>query len=480
MWVDAGDDDELRGRIGGEQLAAIEARELLFWKLLRPPWFILCLAGVFALIFWQLDAYAGTEVFGAFVGRLVSEGEVFRFVTAGFVHVDLEHLVANSRSLIIFGWFVGAAIGVPRMAILLFVSDVASCLAILSVLDSFPGSSFVLSVGSSAGLWGLYGASLLLLTFRRQDIPVGFRALSMILWLFVTLKLFTTWHESSAWGLTEIAHLAGGLVGLALGILFLWDARSIPLAENPKLRRAVAVIIVIIVASGGLAIRNQQLFGNDLYQGLLAAELAAPNTSDESRSQLSLIVVDSDPIPVDLVQLALSTMVDLVARDPEQDHRRVLARLYHRIGEPERAIEMMRALWMEEIGVPETGKDTSTYLARLYDAGTYDIADIQVTGTETDDGANFVVTLAAATAERSVVHALMYEDDELAGLIEIYIVGGYQESQCPMDARALRGHKVEDQSIKPVWIGPPAASAVKNTCSLAWVERGIVVHPSKL
>ena len=467
--LSAGAGDELRRHIGDEQLAAIEARERLFWRLLRPPWFILSLAALYALIHW-FGAQTGTEIPGAFIGRLIEDGEWFRLVSSGFVHADLDHLASNLRTLIAFGWLLGAAIGVPRMLILLFASEVVSTLFVLAALNVGFGSPFTQVVGSSGGAFGLMGASFFVLVFRRQDIPVGFRALSIPLLLFAVVDLFFTWLGWSSWGLGEVAHLSGSLTGIAIIAFFLRGAGRIPLAVNPMARRVVAAIAVVAVVSGGLAIRNARLYGNERLFELMETELAATTLSDEDRTVLASIIADTDPVPDALMRLALDTMQELMGRAPEPDRRLVLARLLYASGESELALDMMRAMWLAK-----EGADTPVHLANLYAKGEHEVADVQVTGSRIADTAVFEVTLTEATREPSVVHALLHEDGQAGGLIEIYIAGGHRDSRCPISLDTLRGHTVEAQTIKPVWTGPLPPDVKASLCRIAWFHPD--VHP---
>ena len=40
--------------------------------------------------------------FGAALGTLIKEGQVYRLITATFLHVNLMHIIMNSISLLIF------------------------------------------------------------------------------------------------------------------------------------------------------------------------------------------------------------------------------------------------------------------------------------------------------------------------------------------------------------------------------------------
>ena len=91
--------------------------------------------------------------FGAKWNTGIAHGEVWRLVTAGFLHGNLLHILMNSWVLFDLGAQVEELYGASRMLVIYFVASVAGFVA------SAMWSPAV-SVGASAALFGLIGAMI--------------------------------------------------------------------------------------------------------------------------------------------------------------------------------------------------------------------------------------------------------------------------------------------------------------------------------
>jgi rhomboid protease GluP len=93
------------------------------------------------------------RLFGAKFGPFIAAGQLWRLVTAGFLHGGLMHIAFNSFSLFDVGAHVEELYGMSRMAVIYVVSTVTGF-----------GVSYwwspVTSIGASAGVFGLLGAML--------------------------------------------------------------------------------------------------------------------------------------------------------------------------------------------------------------------------------------------------------------------------------------------------------------------------------
>jgi rhomboid protease GluP len=102
--------------------------------------------------------------FGAKYREAILAGEYWRLVTAGFLHGGVFHILMNSWVLFDLGALVEEVYGSSRLIVIYFFSTLTGFLA--STLWS-PG----LSVGSSAGIFGLIGAMIALGMSSRS--PLG-------------------------------------------------------------------------------------------------------------------------------------------------------------------------------------------------------------------------------------------------------------------------------------------------------------------
>lgn len=108
--------------------------------------------------------------FGAKYREAILLGQWWRLVTAGFLHGGLFHLLMNSWALFDLGATVEEIYGTRRLVVIYFLSTVAGFLA--STWWS-PG----LSIGASAGIFGLIGAMIALGTRGQSALGSHVKAL---------------------------------------------------------------------------------------------------------------------------------------------------------------------------------------------------------------------------------------------------------------------------------------------------------------
>jgi membrane associated rhomboid family serine protease len=188
----------------------------------------------------ELDmlGYAWDPETGEWVG--VASGEWYRMLTAAFLHQELWHIGFNMLAL----WFLGppleATLGRARYLAVYLISALAgSTLAYLLAAQNQG------SLGASGAIFGLFGATAVLVRRLRQDM----RPIAVL--LAINLVLTFTWGNISWQG-----HIGGLVAGTLL---------AIAMVHAPRERRTlvqvgacVALLLVIVVAC---AIRTAQLLG---------------------------------------------------------------------------------------------------------------------------------------------------------------------------------------------------------------------------
>jgi len=168
---------------------------------------------------------------GAVNGPDVARGEVWRIVTAGFLHGGFFHLFLNMFGLYILGGILEPAIGRVRFALIYFVSLIAGSFGALLL------SPDVNTVGASGAIFGLMGAAFVVMRSR------GINPLESGLGLILGLNLLITFLNP---GRISIGGHLGGLVGGALAALLLFSLRD-------RVRLPAAVPTALAVALGVLA-----------------------------------------------------------------------------------------------------------------------------------------------------------------------------------------------------------------------------------
>ena len=96
--------------------------------------------------------------------KILVDKQYYRFVTAIFLHADIEHIVSNMIYLIGLGQMVEQMIGHIRFAVLYLLSGFGA--SVFSILYSVMTGDIYDAVGASGAIFGLIGALFILLVIR--------------------------------------------------------------------------------------------------------------------------------------------------------------------------------------------------------------------------------------------------------------------------------------------------------------------------
>ena len=168
----------------------------------------------------------------------VAGGDVYRLVTAGFLHAGVFHLLVNMYSLYILGSLLEPAVGRVRFLLIYFVSLLSGS---FGALLTDPNK---LTVGASTAIFGLMGAALVVMRNRGID-PMQS---GLPLWIGINLVLTFTISGLSKGG--HVGGLIGGIVAAALLFELPDRVRRLPQAAAMALAGAVGVAAVV----GSLAV----------------------------------------------------------------------------------------------------------------------------------------------------------------------------------------------------------------------------------
>lgn len=148
--------------------------------------------------------------FGALNKHLVFNGEVWRLISAAFLHIGPLHLLINSYTLFQLGIFIENFFGQRKLIATYVLTAITG--GILSILFN----DTVLSAGASGALFGLTGLILGNAWAKKtyvMDLPIDERSLIP----FVIFNLFIGFTTP---GIDNWAHIGGLLGGVALGFVF--------------------------------------------------------------------------------------------------------------------------------------------------------------------------------------------------------------------------------------------------------------------
>lgn len=195
-----------------------------------PPFTLLLIAVLLVVFGWEVATgamFSQQSIIdaGALSRPEVLSGEVWRLLTATFLHGGFDHLIGNCFVLYVLGMASEHAFGRVRAAIIYFAS--ALCGSLLSVTLS-PGPS----VGASGAVFGLAAAVIVFFyrfhnLFFVRDKRVGFVLLAWAIYSVASGFLTP--------GIDNFAHIGGFTGGAAMGAL-------LPRRDRPELHAAFAIL----------------------------------------------------------------------------------------------------------------------------------------------------------------------------------------------------------------------------------------------
>ena len=161
----------------------------------------------------------------------VEEGEVWRVLTAGFLHSGFIHLAFNMYILYILGGLLEPAIGRLRFGVIYFVSLLAGSFGALLLEPTAP------TVGASGAVFGLMGAAVVVMRNR------GIDPMESGLGLMIGLNLLLTFAIP---GISIGGHIGGLLAGaVAAALMFeLPDRVRMPAIAPTVLAGAIGVAAI--------------------------------------------------------------------------------------------------------------------------------------------------------------------------------------------------------------------------------------------
>ena len=175
------------------------------------PVLTIALIGFNAVLFFVtvsqglLQSEAAILKAGALSRELVFHGEVWRLLSAMFLHGGLDHLAGNGVGLFIVGMAAEHAYGKLEMIGIYVISGL--CGSVLSVLMN-PGPS----VGASGAIFGLLGATIVVFLKYRDRLHLRDKHVGNGLLLWAAYSIATAWFIPFV---DNAAHV-GGLLGGAL------------------------------------------------------------------------------------------------------------------------------------------------------------------------------------------------------------------------------------------------------------------------
>jgi membrane associated rhomboid family serine protease len=175
---------------------------------------------------------------GALYGPKVADGEWYRLLTSGFLHVGLIHILFNMVALYFLGMLLEPGIGTPRFLAVYFVSLLGGSFgALLLSPDSF-------TVGASGAVFGVMAAAFIVARHR------GIEQLAGQIGVFIIINLVFTIGYSGH--ISAGGHFGGLIAGGLCALLIVYSERR---ARRPVELEVIGMLaLAAISVAGALAV----------------------------------------------------------------------------------------------------------------------------------------------------------------------------------------------------------------------------------
>jgi rhomboid protease GluP len=192
----------------------------------------------------------------AFIGLLgpldtvkVLGGELWRLITANYLHWDIIHLAVNMYSLWLIGGLIYRYYGGKQIFVFYSVTGFVG-----SMFTVF--SPYRLSAGASGAVFGLLGV-LLAASIRRNayavELPFGLREIAPIVIYSVLFGIVYTGGGAGSPVINIYAHLGGFLAGIVLGYMFDHNLTAVvSKLQRLAMQTLYYVSVVLTIASFGI------------------------------------------------------------------------------------------------------------------------------------------------------------------------------------------------------------------------------------
>ncbi len=192
------------------------------------------------VVYIMLMLFGGSQnsavliTFGANYAPLVISGQIWRLVTAMFLHAGLEHLVFNMMTLFLLGAYIEPLLGSGRFLAAYLLSGLGGGIFSFALNKG-------LSVGASTALFGLFGVYLMFGESFRQNPYIKMMARQFLILVVINLGLDLFDSSIDIWG-----HIGGLLAGF-LSAYVLGVPKLGNVARHKRIISAAAFIIIYTI-----------------------------------------------------------------------------------------------------------------------------------------------------------------------------------------------------------------------------------------
>lgn len=140
----------------------------------------------------------------------INQGEIYRIITAMFMHANVEHLLSNMLVLYFLGEMMEHIVGTPKVAIIYMISGLFGNVVSYGYCQMFARN--YVSIGASGAVFGLIGAAAVLVIYKYD----GFRIPLSRMVLLIAFSIYSSFAEPN---IDFAAHIGGLVAGLILAFV---------------------------------------------------------------------------------------------------------------------------------------------------------------------------------------------------------------------------------------------------------------------
>jgi len=177
--------------------------------------------------------------FGGLFGPSVAEGDWWRLITSGFVHVSLIHIGFNMVLLFFLGRLLEPALGTVRFVVLYFASLLAGSFGVM-LLD--PNA---VTAGASGAVFGLAGAVFVIARGR------GMGEIANQIGFLIVINLVFTF---SLGNISVGGHIGGLIGGVVCALTVVAGERGMLGRRHRPAELALMVAVAVVSFAGALAV----------------------------------------------------------------------------------------------------------------------------------------------------------------------------------------------------------------------------------
>ena len=364
------------------------------------------------------DAVFDLDYFGASARAWLKTGELYRLVTAAWLHANLWHIGGNLVAIVWLGRAVERALGASRLVIIMTAATLGSSL----------GSTWLTfghTIGASGVGMGLAAGFAVVAIMYRRELPRPI-ARPAWWWLVFIILLLPSPDGPGPSAIDHAAH-AGGAVGGALAAYLLCVRRPLARLREPNLAWLAATAMLLHVAALGImASRVVTTSALEELQRLGVLVRASLLSADEANAIAWRLAIKKEVEPSLLLAALQLAEAGLHSSPQDIGLADTVATLHHRTGSDRRAAEL-EARNLDEVAESFDATGFATQLARFLVAAPPPPTGITIEASDREVRVVFPDSALGLARSGVTIYAVAMRHGRIEGLIRLRLGAGERE-----------------------------------------------------